>query len=172
VRLALLAAAALGAWLVACGVVFVWPDVDTPKHADAVVVLSGERKRLDEGLRLVRAGVARTLVISDGRANGWKRANRLCSGEAAFRVICFAPKPYSTQGEAQETARLARRHRWRSIVVVSSKYHLTRAELLFRRCTSARVGAASAQTTAWEFVRNVPVETGKLLYQLSLDRSC
>jgi uncharacterized SAM-binding protein YcdF (DUF218 family) len=173
VKLGLVVLAALVAvWLVACAFLFVWPPVHTPKRADAVVVLSGKRKRLGEGLELVRAGVARTLVISDGRAPGWRRANRLCAGHARFRVICFRPSPYSTQGEAEEVARLARRNRWLSLVVVSSTYHLTRARLLFDRCSDAQVGVAKAPTTAGEFARNVPVEMGKLVYQLTFDRHC
>jgi uncharacterized SAM-binding protein YcdF (DUF218 family) len=173
VKVALLLLAALVAvWLAACAFLFVWPSVNTPRHADAVVVLSGKRKRLTEGLKLVSAGVAKTLVISDGRAPGWKRANRLCAGRAAFRVICFKPQPYSTQGEAEATARLATRNRWRSLVIVSSTYHVTRARLLFGRCTDGRVAAAKAPTSLGEFVRNVAVESGKLLYQLTVDRGC
>jgi uncharacterized SAM-binding protein YcdF (DUF218 family) len=173
VRTAIAVVAALvGVWLAASAFLFVWPPVDTPRSADAVVVLSGKRKRLAEGLKLVRSGVARTLVISDGRAPGWRRANRLCAGNAPFRVVCFRPSPYSTQGEAEAVARIARRNDWRSLVVVSSTYHLMRARLLFERCTDAQVGVAKAPTTAGEFVRNVPVETGKLVYQLTVDRHC
>src|ERR671910_2058247 len=97
-------------WLSVCAVLFVWPRDDSPRRADAVVVLAGGRKlRLEKGLELMRRDLAHTLVISDGEARGWLEANRLCKGAATgFRVVCFTPDPYSTQGEAQGVARLAR----------------------------------------------------------------
>jgi uncharacterized SAM-binding protein YcdF (DUF218 family) len=162
----------LVAWLVATAVLFVWPDEDE-RRADAVVVLSGVRKaRLAKGLELVRKGVAPTLVISDGRASGWTQANRLCDGGAAFSVVCFRPRPYSTHGEATDVARLARARGWRSIVVVTSRYHVTRAKLLFRRCLDEPVAGVAAKTSLGAMALNVPYEWGKLVWQLTLERDC
>src|SRR5437867_1044306 len=75
---------------------FAVPRLDHPTHTDAVIVLAGDRTpRLDRGLELIRQGVARTLVISDGHDPRWHLANRLCDhGGNGFRVICFLPKPY------------------------------------------------------------------------------
>jgi uncharacterized SAM-binding protein YcdF (DUF218 family) len=163
----------LVAWLVATAVLFVWPDEDEPRSADAVVVLSGVRDaRLAKGLELMRSGVGRTLVISDGEARGWAEANRLCAGQAAFRVVCFRPRPYSTHGEAADVARLARARGWRSLVVVTSRYHVTRARLLFRRCLESSVGGVAAKTSLGAMALNVPYEWGKLVWQLTLERDC
>ena len=160
-------------WLAATAILFVRPRADEPRRADAVVVLSGVRKaRLVKGLELVRRGVAPTLVISDGRAPGWAEGNRLCDGGTKFRVVCFRPRPYSTHGEATDVARLARARGWRSLVVVTSRYHLTRARLLFRRCLDGSVSAVSAETSPGAMALNVPFEWGKLLYQLTLERDC
>jgi uncharacterized SAM-binding protein YcdF (DUF218 family) len=167
-------ALALVVWLTATAILFVWPRDDEPGSADAVVVLSGVRKtRLAKGLELVRRGVAPTLVISDGEAPGWPAANRLCEdGATGFRVVCFRPRPYSTHGEAADVARLARARGWRSLVVVTSRYHVTRARLLFRRCLDGPVSAVAADTSAGAMALNVPVEWGKLLWQLTLERDC
>ena len=168
-----LLALVLVVWLAATAVLFMWPREDEPRQADAVIVLSGARKtRLAKGLELVRAGVAPTLVISDGAAPGWKEANRLCAGGTAFRVVCFRPSPYSTHGEAAAVARLARERGWRSLAVVTSRYHVTRSRLLFRRCTTADVSAVAARTSPPAMVLNLPFEWGKLLYQLTLERDC
>lgn len=161
---------ALLAW---SAVLFVWPRENDPGRADAVVVLSGARdSRLGKGLELMRAGVAPTLVISDGRAKGWQEANRLCRGRAGFNVVCFRPKPYSTEGEAEDVAALVRRNGWSSIVVVTSRYHVTRSRILFRRCTDAAVRGVAADTSALATARNLPFEWGKLVYQLTIDRDC
>ena len=168
-----LLALVLVVWLVATAILFVWPRPDEPANADAVVVLSGVRKaRLAKGLELVRKGVAPTLVISDGEAPGWAEGNRLCDGGTAFRVVCFRPRPYSTHGEAADVAELARARGWRSLVVVTSRYHVTRARLLFRRCLDGPVHAVSAETSPGAMALNVPFEWGKLLYQLTAERDC
>jgi uncharacterized SAM-binding protein YcdF (DUF218 family) len=111
-------------------------------------------------------------VISDGSAPGWTEANRLCGDAAPFRVVCFRPRPYSTHGEAVTVARLARERRWRSLIVVTSRYHLTRSRLLFRRCTDARVSGVAARTSPLAMAMNLPFEWGKFLYQLTLERDC
>jgi uncharacterized SAM-binding protein YcdF (DUF218 family) len=170
----LLLALALATVLAASAVLFVWPREDEAGPADAVVVLSGAREpRLAKGLELMREGVAPTLVISDGRAPGWAEGNRLCDGGGAeFRVVCFRPAPYSTEGEAEGVARLARDERWRSLVVVTSRYHVTRSRMLFRRCTDAAVRGVAADSSAWAIVRNLPFEWAKLGYQLTVERDC
>ncbi|MFI5046905.1 MAG: YdcF family protein, partial [Acidimicrobiia bacterium] len=94
VALVLLPVLAL-AGLVATARLFVWPETDRIERADAVVVLAGgDGERLDRGLQLMRDGVAPTLVLSFG-------PNRLCSGGQPFAVVCFAPSPETTRGEAE-----------------------------------------------------------------------
>jgi uncharacterized SAM-binding protein YcdF (DUF218 family) len=72
-------------------------------------------------------------------------ANRLCEQPpAGVTAICFVPSPGTTRGEAEEVGRLARKHGWKSVIVVTSKYHVSRARLIFDRCLSARVEVVSA----------------------------
>jgi uncharacterized SAM-binding protein YcdF (DUF218 family) len=163
------------AWLVATAVLFVWPSTDSPGRADAVVVLSGGRDtRLDPALRLMQQHVAPLLVISGpGYDARWKKARALCAhGARGFRVLCFDPKPYSTRGEARGIARLARHHGWKTIDVITSRYHVFRARLIIGRCYHRRlrmIGASYSWTDA-------PVswlsEWGKLLVQVTVQRSC
>jgi uncharacterized SAM-binding protein YcdF (DUF218 family) len=172
-----LALALLGlvlAWALAAAVLFVWPPQDVPAHADAVVVLSGGRgPRLARALALVRRGVAPTLVISDGWAATWPEANRLCAGRREpFRVVCFHPSPYDTHGEAETFARLAAARGWTSVVVVSSRYHIARARLLFERCFHGTVSAAGASDSLWARLSSAPSETAKLAYALLIRRGC
>lgn len=159
---------ALDLWL------FVFPAIDRPTRADAVIVLAGDRTpRLERGLALIRAGVAQELVISDGRGPRWPAANTLCDhGGDGFRVTCFRPDPYSTQGEAHGFARLARERGWHSVVVATSTFHVTRARMLFRRCFDGRVQAVGAHATLERMRFNLVTEVGKLLVQVTADRGC
>ena len=151
---------------------FVFPPEDNPRHADVVVVLSGSHDRLPEGLELMRRGVAPVLVISDGAVPGWPVANRLCRGGASFRVVCFHPSPYSTRGEARFVARLMKRRGWKRVVVVTSRYHVLRARMDFRRCVDGNVKGVGATTSLGQWIAGAVQEWPKLGYALSLGRSC
>ena len=149
-----------------------WPAEDAlPRaKADAVVVLSGGREhRLAEGLRLWRSGAARTLVISDGRADGWDEANRLCGRP---RVLCFHPDPYSTQGEARWIGREAARRAWDSVVVVTSTYHLRRARMVVERCFHGLLSAVGADPPPLNSAVGIAWEWPKSVYYLTLNREC
>ena len=138
--------------------------------ADAVVVLSGgQGDRLPEGVRLVRAGVAPTLVISDGQAEGWDEANRLCDNGDA---VCFKPDPYSTQGEARWIAREAERRGWDSVVVVTSSYHVKRARKIVERCFDGRIAVVGTDPPLANQVIGIAWEWPKSLYYLTWNRGC
>jgi hypothetical protein len=176
-RLLLGLAALVAAWLAACLVLFVWPPGESgpPKLADVVVVLSGDTKRLAPGLELIRGGVAPVLAISTvTRTRHWPEAVGLCRRHryAGARVVCFDAVPFSTQGEARTVARLARTERWSSVVVVTSTFHVTRAKMLFRRCYRGRLDVVGAPSTWWKLPEEWVSETGKLLVQLTVKRSC
>jgi uncharacterized SAM-binding protein YcdF (DUF218 family) len=137
----LVAVVALGA-LIARG--FVWPGSDVPRRADAVVVLSGDHgERLPVGLRLVRSGVAPVLVLDGGPDS--EEATNLCKGGMPFEVVCLRPDPDGTRPEAQAAGRLAADRGWRSVVVVTSTHHGTRAGVLFRRCVKGSVHVVRAR---------------------------
>ncbi len=162
------------AWVVATFKLFLIPHQDRAGRADAVVVLSGSKApRLGKALDLMGRGVAPVLVISHGRDRSWPQANRLCRhGGPGFRVVCFLPVPDSTQGEAQTFGRLAARRRWRSVLVVTSTFHVTRARMLFRRCVDGRVRAVGASYNLRHVFDYVFSEWGKLAYALTLHRRC
>jgi uncharacterized SAM-binding protein YcdF (DUF218 family) len=160
-------------WLAATAVLFLWPREDSPVRANAVVVLAGGRTpRLEKALGLMRRHVAPVLVISDGRDPLWPQANRLCAGHAPFVVLCFRPKPYSTRGEAEQVARIAAKRRWRSIVVVTSRYHVTRARMLFERCFHGDVDTVGAPYPVAHVVSFVVSEWAKLVWALTVSRAC
>lgn len=167
----------VAAWIGVSLVLFVWPPAETgaPGRADVVVVLSGATDRLPPALALIRRGVAPVLAISSvSQTPKWLRARRLCRAGryARARILCFEATPYSTRGEAETIARLARLHRWHSIVVVTSTYHVTRAHLLFSRCYSGKLSFVGAGAPWWVLPWEWANETGKLVVQETAERGC
>lgn len=168
----------IAAWIVLGLVFFTWSPwaEDAPARADAVVVLSGGLNgRLDPALALMRRRVASTLVVSGAFHDAkWPKARRLCRGayEVGYRVECIEPAPFSTRGEARAIARLARRRAWRTIVVVTSEFHVTRSKVLIDRCWGGKVDFVGTPTPWWRAPRNWVNETGKLLVQLTVQRGC
>jgi uncharacterized SAM-binding protein YcdF (DUF218 family) len=155
---------------------FVFPATDAPGRADAVVVFAGgDGERQAEGVRLVGQGVAPVLVISDGGEPDGPRA-RLCRERpAGLRLVCFTPDPATTRGEARRFAELAGRHGWRSLVLVTSNYHVLRASLLLERCYGGpvrRVGTALRNDHSWETGRQLAGEWLAVGAALTLQRSC
>jgi uncharacterized SAM-binding protein YcdF (DUF218 family) len=133
---------AVTAWL------FVWPPADPPGQVDAVVVFAGKRERLAEAIRVVRAGVAPVLVISDG-GRPRSRAGRTCRNPPpGLRVVCVTPEHSSTAAEAAAFAELAERQGWRSLALVTSAYHVRRAGLLLDRCYGGAISTVAVPRPA------------------------
>jgi uncharacterized SAM-binding protein YcdF (DUF218 family) len=145
---------------------FVFVPTPHPRHADAIVVLSSNRERYDLGVRLYKQHVAPTLVLSLPRfpyKGGW---------DCPANALCFRADPYSTRGEAEAVARLARTHHWRTIVIVTSKYHVRRAHMLFARCTDSKLVFVPAHAPIASYVVNIPLELAKFAVQLTAQRHC
>ncbi len=137
-------AAALAAVLVLVSLIpFVWPMRDRVERADAVMVLSGDHgERLAKGLSLMEEGVAPTLVLNG--TPDLELVLELCKGGQPFEVVCLRPDPDSTRAEARAAGRLASERRWDEVVVVTTKYHVPRARLLFSRCITGKVKMVGA----------------------------
>ena len=155
-----LALAAFLALAVASVFLFILYDDDPVAKADAVVVLAGSKRRLPVGLSLFEQGVAPVLLISDGLDPRSPRTVRLCRQRTD--VLCPSPDPYSTRGEAQLVARLARERGWDSVVVVSSRFHLFRARILFERCFGGELAFVGAPSPWWQLPISIAGEWLKL----------
>ncbi|WP_210085602.1 YdcF family protein [Mycobacterium sp. OAE908] len=110
---------------------------DPLQKADAVVVLGGEHDgREDYGIGLARGGWAPTVVISDAYPKGDPVMQRVCKSQPTIEVICARASELTTRGEAQMVERLATQRSWSKIIVVTWRYHLPRARLIFQQCFS------------------------------------
>ncbi|MDP8977696.1 MAG: YdcF family protein [Actinomycetota bacterium] len=115
---------------------FVWPPTPEPGRSDAVAVLAGgDGERLDRARGLMASGVAPVLALSRGSQAPTTPVDRHCDTvRAGYAVVCFSPHEATTRGEARRLSALARARGWRSLVVVTSTFHVTRARLLMSRC--------------------------------------
>jgi uncharacterized SAM-binding protein YcdF (DUF218 family) len=158
---------------VASALLFVWPATDPPGRADAVLVFAGKRERLAEGIRLQRAGVAPVLVISDGGRPGSRNGRACRTPPPDLEVRCVTPRVSSTAAEATAFAGLAEREGWRSVVLVTSAYHVRRASLLLERCYPGQVAAVAAPRPANPgLVGDVLHEWAGLAAAVTVQRGC
>ena len=102
--------------------------------ADGIVALTGGGSRLDVAVTLLEQGRGQRLLISGVNPQATKRElKKLAHGKKRFD--CCADLGYdaeNTVGNAQEAAAWARRHHIRSILLVTSRYHMPRSMIEFR----------------------------------------
>ena len=136
---ATVAALALGAW----GAFLLAPRADEPVRSDAVVMLAGaDDGRHSLARDLVDAGYADTLLVSNPGGNAERVARRLCTGTARpadAEVVCFAPEPRTTWGEAEAVDAIARARGWERVLVVTNRPHSLRAGRWMRAATDLDV---------------------------------
>jgi hypothetical protein len=111
--------------------VYVRPQIDRLRHADAILVLGGrDYDRYPFGIGLGEQGWAPIVVLSIDR---WRTG--FCAPQHPHLDLrCFIPEPPTTKGEAQELHRLAANYGWRTIIVVTSRPHISRARFILEQC--------------------------------------
>jgi len=159
-----------GIWLF-----LLYPEDSLPAHADAVVVLAGSEARLPVALNLVEHRAAKTLVVSQDDVKRDPARYSLCHGPKPkqYTLVCQTADPFSTRGEARMVADLVKKHRWASVIVVTSRYHLYRAHMLLRRCTEVDLSMrATDEDSWWRKAVAIPLEYVKLARAETLQRGC
>jgi uncharacterized SAM-binding protein YcdF (DUF218 family) len=116
--------------------VYVRPQIDPLRHADAILVLGGPGYgRYIQGFQLAQEGWAPNLVISNpnGPRDAWLtwRCGEPGSG---YKLSCFDPAPETTKGEGRELRRLAELHGWRTVIVITFRPHVSRARFILEQC--------------------------------------
>jgi len=165
-------------WFIVAFQLFYNVHTPMPAKADAVVMLGGASKeRLPEALLLRDELKAPFLVLSNTDTKGNATADEYCdahSNQATYPdVICFMPSSMDTRGEADVIGQLATEHGWKSIVVVTSKYHVVRAERLMNQCVPSKVQMVATQPdfSPAQWLRRFVVETGGL-FTVFLNPEC
>jgi uncharacterized SAM-binding protein YcdF (DUF218 family) len=116
--------------------VYVRPQLDPLRHADAILVLGGYgQERYGTGIDLSLEGWAPNLVVSNpvGAGEVWRK-NYCSTPPPRVTVVCFVPDPGTTKGEGRELRRLASLHGWRTVIVVTFLPHVSRARFILEQC--------------------------------------
>jgi len=116
--------------------------------ADAVVVFAGgvgesgkagggTQERLQHAIDMYREGYAAHLVFSSGYTYSFPEAELMQSSAVEQGVpaaaIVLERRSTNTYENAKFTAEIFREHQWRSMLLVSSPYHMRRARLVWHR---------------------------------------
>ena len=129
--------------------------------ADAIVVLTGGRARLDAAVRLLSEGCGKRLLISGVHAEVSEETLRSTLGVSQVLYDCCIDidrDALDTTGNAVSSAQWVRSNGFESLIVVTNDYHMPRSMLEMRRAlpeltmtaypvinTKPKVGALSGQ---------------------------
>ncbi|MET3923482.1 uncharacterized SAM-binding protein YcdF (DUF218 family) [Arthrobacter sp. UYEF20] len=155
-------------WLIVAVQLFVNTDPLTVHRTDAVIMLGGAAsERLPAAQRLQQDLGIPVLVLSSTDTFGNRAADAVCRS-AAFpnpSLVCFRPPDLDTRGEARAISRIVALNGWKSVTVVTSSYHVTRAGRLIGQCTTADVQmvASHPDLDPGQWLRRFVIETGGLI---------
>lgn len=112
------------------------PEAGDDRQTDAIVVLTGGAKRLERGIDLLERGRAQRMLIS-GVARSVRPselAQRYDADQALFDCcIDLGREAVDTRSNAEETAAWIKRHRFKSVRLVTTDWHMPRARLEIAR---------------------------------------
>ena len=119
-----------------------------PAQADAIVVFAGGvgesgqagggyQERVKQALELYRGGYAKYLVLSSGYVYSFREAEVMralaVDNGVPPSVIVLEQRAASTYQNVAFVDEILRDHQWRSILLVSSPYHMRRATMVWRK---------------------------------------
>lgn len=105
-------------------------------HADGIVVLTGGHARVDEAVKLLDSEMGKRLLISGVHPSAsWAVLMKTFAVDEAQFACCvdIDRKALDTIGNAEETARWAANHSFRTLIVVTNDYHMPRSLLELHR---------------------------------------
>lgn len=175
----------LAAWLLVHTLLITWDGLrDSRQRADIAVILGNKvnedgtlserlAQRLACGLALYRSGRVGRLLVSGGLGKegfyeGDKMRNYLRAQGVPDSAIIVDNQGNNTRQTVRNTLRLRPKLRFRSILVVSQFYHISRTKMLFRQAGFAAVNGVSPWYFEWRdaysLLREFPAYYQELLF--------
>ena|SRR5271167_1458416 len=116
--------------------VYVRPQVDPLRHADAILILGGEGyRRYPSGFQLGQEGWAPKVLVSNPHGPNDPWLTKYCATRhPGLDLHCFVPDPPTTKGEGRELRRLAAQYGWHTVIVVTFRPHISRARFILEQC--------------------------------------
>ena len=139
-------AASLLALIYALGFVFFAltlgaPARDDARPTDAAIVLTGASGRIEHAVDVLRAGKARRLLVAgaDPLVTKADIARRI-KGSTALVKCCLdlGSESVDTRSNAEEAGRWLAQHRFRSVRLITSDWHMRRARYEFHKVLGRR----------------------------------
>jgi uncharacterized SAM-binding protein YcdF (DUF218 family) len=87
-------------------------------------------------------------------------------------IVCFRADPLDTRGEAEYVGALAARQHWDRIIVVPGRSQVTRARMLFKRCTTATLIMVPVADPPGTLFSDIAYEWASTVKAVFLQRSC
>ena len=152
------------------------PVLDPGSKADAIVALTGEGGRLAPAVLLLEHGGGKRLLITGVNKATSKRGLKSLLQDAGEAFDCCADLGFAaadTRGNAEEAAQWVRQHNYRSLIVVTTSYHMPRslaefgAQMPEVKLVPFPVPAEERNPPAWQTFRRLHVEYVKFLASLA-----
>ena len=112
------------------------PAPANAKPTDAAIVLTGSSGRIEHAIDVVRDGKAKRLLIAGADPSVTKRdLARQIPRSANILKCCvdLGSESVDTRSNAEEAGRWLAKHRFRSIRLITSDWHMRRARYEFRK---------------------------------------
>jgi uncharacterized SAM-binding protein YcdF (DUF218 family) len=140
--------------------VYVRPQIDSLRPADAIFVLGGpEYERYSFGHQLGDDRWAPVVVVSNPLGDKVKWLADYCATpKPGFQLICVQPDPPTTLGEGRDLRRLAEQYGWKTVIVVTFTPHISRARYILEHCFHGDLVMVAPPTDlsvaewAWQYV--------------------
>lgn len=138
---------------------------DSGKHADVAVILGNKvnpdgtlskrlEKRLECGLKLYQNGRIKTIIVSGGLGKegfyeGDKMRTYLIEKGIPDNAIVVDNAGNNTMATVKNTLHLQKSLQFKSVLVVSQYFHITRTKMLFKKFGFTHVNGASPHYFEW-----------------------